>query len=142
MYTGQVSSIDESFESLCVPEKCFSFDLNEFKVQFQHLNGKYEYSLSIRNVKKLNWRRKNAESGNSDLEEEVFKTFVNLTYYVKQVASLDYNLNFFVFRLIFRKMSWTKNSTFARNIKFNEKTLDLRISLDFADSLFIQIFSS
>ena len=52
-YAGQVSSIDESFESLCVPEKCFSFDENEFKIQFQRLDGKYEYSLSIRNVKKL-----------------------------------------------------------------------------------------
>ena len=68
IYTGKVASIDESFESLYKTGKVFSFEKQVFFNQFLNEDGKYEYSLEIRNLKE-EVKDENVDSGASDIED-------------------------------------------------------------------------
>jgi len=68
VYTGKVASIDESYETLYVSGKVCTFELQAFDNQFKNEDGKFEYSLEIRNLKE-EAKDENADSGASDIED-------------------------------------------------------------------------
>ena len=68
MYVGKVAAIDESFDTLYMAGKCFTFQFDTFKDQFKNEDGNYEYSLEIRNLKE-EAKDENVDSGASDIED-------------------------------------------------------------------------
>ena len=64
-FEGKVASVDESFEELFEAGKCFIYHMEAFKKQ----DGKFEYSLQIRNLKE-EVKDENYESGISDNDED------------------------------------------------------------------------
>ena len=66
-FEGKVAAIDESFDELT--GKCFVMPHKNFKAQFVDEDGKYEYSLKIRNLKE-EAKDDNYESGISDNDED------------------------------------------------------------------------
>ena len=68
VYRGKVASIDESYETLFASGKVCTFELQTFANQFKNEDGKYEYSLEIRNLKE-EVKDENVDSGASDIED-------------------------------------------------------------------------
>ena len=68
VYRGKVASIDESYETLYVSGKVCTFELQAFDNQFKNEDGKFEYSLEIRNLKE-EVKDENVDSGASDIED-------------------------------------------------------------------------
>ena len=70
VYTGKVAAVDESYESLFASGsgKVCTFELQAFDNQFKNEDGKFEYSLEIRNLKE-EAKDENADSGASDIED-------------------------------------------------------------------------
>merc|ERR1712062_292326 len=68
VYTGKVGAIDESYETLYDTGRVATHELQGFRNQFLNEDGKYEYSLEIRNLKE-EVKDENVDSGASDIED-------------------------------------------------------------------------
>ena len=69
IFKGPVAAIDESFDTLYAAGKCFATPETAFMAQVLDENGKFEYSLEIRNLKE-EVKDENYESGISDNDED------------------------------------------------------------------------
>ena len=67
VYTNHVIPIDEASESIISSFKCFAMPLGMLKAQFIDKDGKFKYSVQIRNLKE-EVKDDNVESGISDDE--------------------------------------------------------------------------
>ena len=68
VYTGKVGAIDESYKTLYDTGRVATHELQGFRNQFLNEDGKFEYSLEIRNLKE-EVKDENVDSGASDIED-------------------------------------------------------------------------
>ena len=69
VYTDQVIPVDETCYSIISSYKCFAITFGMMKARFMDKDGKFNYSVQIRNLKE-EVKDENVESGVSDVSDD------------------------------------------------------------------------